>query len=586
MSQPYPKPRIPWWVFLTISIVAALFIFGGNSTIKQGVVKEISTTELYKTIENGSVKTILIDPQTLKVSGELKDGSKFHTTVSDVGDLEKHAIKHGVEVKTESVGGFSWWNIVPYILFIGLFLWLFVGVGSQGKSMKNQVGGFLNSRSRFVAEKHNITFADVAGCDEAKEEVAEIIDFLKRPQVYLEKGAKIPRGILLAGLPGTGKTLMARALSGEAGVAMIECSASEFIEMFVGVGSARVRDLFAKAREAVPCVIFIDELDAIGKSRGYATVSHDEREQTLNELLVQMDGFKENEGIVVIGATNRADVLDDALIRPGRFDRKVFLNLPDVKGREAILKVHIRKRKVPMAEGVDLVELAKLTPFLSGADLENIVNEAAVQSVRGNHKKVTVQDFKEAIDRFLYGPQKKSRVVIENERQIAAYHEAGHAVVGRYMEGADPIQKITIIPRGEAAGVTFFLPEHERSILPKKYLLARLAILMGGRVGEMLKFNDESSGAFSDFYHATNIAKSMVCGWGMSEKIGKISINEHSNQTKEISAEIKKLTDEAYEKANEIVKQHLPEWEAIAQALLEKETLNKEEVEKIFKTTI
>jgi len=278
--------------------------------------------------------------------------------------------------------------------------------------------------------------------------------------------------------------------------------------------------------------------------------------------------------------------LDDALIRPGRFDRKVFLNLPDVKGREAILKVHIRKRKVPMAEGVDLVELAKLTPFLSGADLENIVNEAAVQSVRGNHKKVTVQDFKEAIDRFLYGPQKKSRVVIENERQIAAYHEAGHAVVGRYMEGADPIQKITIIPRGEAAGVTFFLPEHERSILPKKYLLARLAILMGGRVGEMLKFNDESSGAFSDFYHATNIAKSMVCGWGMSEKIGKISINEHSNQTKEISAEIKKLTDEAYEKANEIVKQHIPEWEAIAQSLLEKETLNKEEVEKIFKTTI
>ena len=585
MSQPYPKTPIPWWILFSAGIVIALLLWNGSSGAKQDVVKEISTTDLYKAIENGTAKSILIKPQTLEVSGEFSDGSKFITTVSDVGDLEKYAVEKKIEVKTEVTGSFSWWTVIFYVFFLGLILWLIFG-RSAGQQIKNSTGGFLSSRSRFVVEKYNVTFADVAGCDEAKEEVAEVIDFLKRPKTYIEKGARVPRGILLAGPPGTGKTLMARALSGEAGVAMIESCASEFIEMFVGVGSSRVRDLFDKARKAAPCVIFIDELDAIGKARGYATISHDEREQTLNELLVQMDGFQGNEGIIVIGATNRADVLDEALIRPGRFDRKVFLSLPDIKGREAILKVHIRRRNVPVADDVDLVEMAKLTPFLSGADLENIVNEAAVQSVRGNHQKVTAQDFKEAIDRFLYGPQKKSRGIIENERQIAAYHEAGHAVVGKFAGEADPIQKITIIPRGEAAGATFFLPENERRILPKKYLLAQLAVCMGGRVGEMMKFNDESSGASSDFYNATNIAQWMVCKWGMSDVIGKISVHDHDDsQAKAINAEIKRLTDEAYEKASEIVKQHSSAWEALAQALLKKETLNKEEVEKIFKTT-
>lgn len=589
MSQPHPKmPKmpIPWWTFLLIGIVVVWFLYSGSSEIKQqNVVKKISTSDLYKAIENGTAKSILINPQTLEVSGEFNDGSKFYTTVSDVRDLEKYAIEKKVEVKTEPPSDFNWWNVIFYLFLAGLLLYFLSG--SHKKTLNNSMGGFLSNKSRFVVQKHNITFNDVAGCDEAKEEVSGILDFLRRPQAYLDKGAKIPRGILLTGLPGTGKTLMARALSGEAGVVMIECSASEFVEMFVGIGAARVRELFDKARKVAPCVIFIDELDAIGKARGrgYATSANDEREQTLNEILVQMDGFQGNEGIVVIGATNRADVLDNALVRPGRFDRKVFLSLPDVKGREAILKVHIRKRKVPLANDVDLAEAAKLTPFLSGADLENIVNEAAVQSVLANHQKVTAQDLKEAIERFLYGPQKKNRVVIENERQIAAYHEAGHAVVGKYVGNADPLQKITIIPRGESAGATFFLPENERHIFPKKYLLAQLAVCMGGRVGEILKFNDESSGAFMDFSQATNIAQWMVCKLGMSDKIGKVSIHEHDDsQAKLIHEEVKKLLDAAYDKALGVVQQYHSEWEALAQALLEKETLNKKEIEEILKT--
>lgn len=585
-QQPRPKKRFPMWPLFLLAIVVVWILWSWEYTPPQNPIKKISTTELYQAIENGTAKSILINPQTLEVTGEFSDGSKFSTTVSDVGDLEKYAIEKKVEVKTEiASSGVSWWSIIFYVALFGFLAWLIFG--SKGNQMKNSTGGFLSSRSRFVVEKYDVTFNDVAGCDEAKEEVAGIIDFLKRPQEYAKKGAKIPRGILLSGPPGTGKTLMARALSGEAGVKMIECSASEFIEMFVGVGSARVRDLFDKARKAAPCIIFIDELDAIGKARGYATISHDEREQTLNEILVQMDGFQGNEGVVVIGATNRADVLDAALVRPGRFDRKVFLSLPDVKGREAILKVHIRKRKVPLANDVDLTEAAKLTPFLSGADLENIVNEAAVQSVLNNRSQVTNKDLKEAIERFLYGPQKKSRVVIENERQIAAYHEAGHAVVGKYVGNADPLQKITIIPRGESAGATFFLPEYELRIFQKKYLLAKLAVCMGGRIGEVLKFNDESSGASMDFHQATDIAQWMVCKLGMSDKIGKVSIHEHDDsQAKLIHEEVKKLLDAAYDKAFEIVQRYRSEWEALAHALLEKETLNKEEIEKILKTPI
>lgn len=587
-QQPKKRKGLPLWLLFLIVILVVGILWSGEYTPTQNPIKKISTTELYQAIENGNAKSILINPQTLEVTGEFNDGSKFSTTVSDVGDLEKYAIAKKLEVKTElASSGFSWWSVIFYVALFGFILWILFGLGSRGGSARGIMGDLSNSRSRFVVEKYDVTFDDVAGCDEAKEEVVGIIDFLKRPQEYAKKGAKIPRGILLSGPPGTGKTLMARALSGEAGVKMIECSASEFMEMLVGVGSARVRDLFNKARTAAPCIIFIDELDAIGKARGYSALSHDEREQTLNEILVQMDGFQGHEGIIVIGATNRADVLDDALIRPGRFDRKVFLSLPDVKGREAILKVHIRKRKVPLADDVDLVEAAKLTPFLSGADLENIVNEAAVQSVLTNHSKVTAQDLKEAIERFLYGPQKKNRVVIENERQIAAYHEAGHAVVGKYVGDADPLQKITIIPRGESAGATFFLPENERHILPKKYLLAQLAVCMGGRIGEVLKFNDESSGASMDFHQATNIAQWMVCKLGMSDKIGKVSIHEHDDsQAKLIHEEVKKLLDEAYNKALEIVQQYRSEWETLAQALLEKETLNKEEIEQILKTPI
>jgi len=532
-----------------------------------------------------------------KIEGEFVDGTTFVTT-GDLKDYQKDLIAKGIEVKYETDNSGLWVSIlsgwIPTLLLIFLFLmFLRQAQGSGGK-----VFSFGKSRHKVLTESASkVTFEDVAGIDEVKEELQEIIEFLKDPNKFTRLGGRIPKGVLLMGPPGTGKTLLAKAVAGEAGVPFLSISGSDFVEMFVGVGAARVRDLFEQAKRRAPCIVFIDEIDAVGRQRGAGLGGgHDEREQTLNQLLVEMDGFESNQGVIIIAATNRPDILDPALLRPGRFDRRIVVPSPDFKGREAILKVHTKK--VPLGDDVDLSVLAKGTPGFVGADLENMVNEAALLAARKNKDKVTMEDFEEAKDKVMMGAARKGLAMSERERELTAYHEAGHAIVARSLPGTDPVHKVTIVPRGLALGMTQQLPEEDRYTLTREYLMNRLAIALGGRAAELLVFGQETTGAGQDIKMATELARKMVAQWGMS-LLGPIHLDTREEMVflgrelatqKEISEasqrrvdrEVKRLLMEAQDFAIEILQKRMNALHCLAKRLLEKETIEGHEVDEIL----
>jgi len=485
-------------------------------------------------------------------------------------------------------------NILPWALFVGLWLAFFY----QMQAGQRGIFSFGKSRAKLVAEKPKVTFKDVAGADEAKQELQEIIDFLKNPEKFRRLGGRVPKGVLLVGPPGTGKTYIAKAVAGEAGVPFFSMSGSGFVEMFVGVGASRVRDLFRQAKAHAPCIIFIDEIDAVGRHRGAGLGGgHDEREQTLNQLLVEMDGFESSEGIIILAATNRPDILDPALLRPGRFDRQVVMDLPDVKGREGILKVHTRN--IPLSRDVKLDVIAKGTPGLSGADLENLVNEAVLLASRKGRKRVRMEDFEEAKDKVMMGMARKM-AISDEEKKLIAYHETGHALMAKLMPGGDPVHKVTIIPRGRALGVTHFLPMDERHTYSKSYCMAKLVYALGGRAAEKLVFGEVSTGAGGDYEQATELARKMVCEWGMSERLGPVVYGQreeeiflgreitrrkdYSERTAElIDQEIKALIEEAERTAERLLKENEDKLHAVAQALLEYEVLDGEQIDRILR---
>jgi cell division protease FtsH len=485
--------------------------------------------------------------------------------------------------------------ILPIILMGGVLWFIF----RQAQGSNNAAMAFGKSRARMFSGDHpTVTFADVAGVEEAKEELSEVVEFLREPQKFIQLGARIPKGVLLVGPPGTGKTLLAKAVSGEAGVPFFSISGSEFVEMFVGVGASRVRDLFDQAKRHSPCIIFVDEIDAVGRQRGAGLGgSHDEREQTLNQMLVEMDGFDTDTNVIIVAATNRPDILDPALLRPGRFDRRVTLDRPDVRGREAILKVHVKGK--PLDPKVDLASLARGTPGFVGADLENLVNEGAILAARRNKKSIGQSELEEAIERVVMGPERKSRLISDEEKRVIAYHEAGHAVVGNAIPEADPVQKVTIVGRGQAGGITWFRPDEDRLLMSRKKFMATLAYALGGRAAEEAVFDDITSGASGDIEQVTRMARNMVTRLGMSEQLGNLAygqkeeliflgreISEQRDYSEsvaeKIDAEVRKIVDEAYQTARGILKKYRKELDAVAQKLLEKESITREEFEEIF----
>ena len=554
-------------------------------------------------VEKGAVKTV--DIQGSHIKGQLQDGHSFVTVAPNYPNLFEKMHDKGIEIAVHAPDEghspllqilISWF---PMILLAGIWIFFL----RQMQSGNNRAMGFGKSGARMLNEKATrIMFTDVAGCDEAKEEVVEIVEYLKDPQKFQKLGGKIPKGVLLVGSPGTGKTLLARAIVGEANVPFFTISGSEFVEMFVGVGSSRVRDLFKQAKTNAPCIIFIDEIDAVGRHRGAGIGGgNDEREQTLNQLLVEMDGFETNEGVILIAATNRPDVLDPALLRPGRFDRQVVVPMPDIKGRAAILKVHMAK--VPCAADVDAHIIARGTPGFSGADLGNLVNEAALLAARRNQRVVMMRDFEEAKDKVIMGPERRTMVMTDEEKKLTAYHEAGHAVIAYHTLASDPIHKATIIPRGRALGMVVRIPENDRLSMPRDKLHGDLAVAMGGRLAEEIIFGDEkvTTGASSDIRHVTDIARRMVTEWGMSHKLGFLAYSEpqqevflgHSmSQQKNISEktaavidqEVRFIVDGAYEQAKKILTVHLKHLHLLAKALLEYETLTGDEIRTLLKS--
>ena len=580
------------WAVIII-VMVAVFNFFSASQQKNSIF--IPTSHFEKLIKEGEIKSVIIKGNTL--TGYTKDGKTVKTFISpsDSGfykELRQYNVTYTYKpVEKEGwIGGFiiSW---LPTILFFLFFILLI----RQFQAGGNKVMSFSKSRAKiFIDNKPKVTFNDVAGIDEIKEEVKEVVNFLRNPKKYQKLGARIPKGILLAGPPGTGKTLLAKAIAGEAGVPFLSVSGSEFVEMFVGVGASRVRDLFEQAKKNAPCIIFIDEIDAVGRKRGVGIGGgHDEREQTLNQLLVEMDGFESKDGIIVIAATNRPDILDPALLRPGRFDRQIMVPLPDVKGRLEILKIHAKNK--PLAPDVDLEVIAKSTPGFSGADLENLLNEAALIAAKKDKDKIDMEDLEEAKDKIIMGVARKSLALSEREKITTAYHEAGHALVGWMLPNADKVHKVTIIPRGKALGVTQQLPKEDMYTYTLDYLMDRLAVLFGGRVAEEIFLDTISTGAGNDIKVATEIARKMVCEWGMSEKVGPIHVKVEdvfdiptNNQIisedlkKLIDEEVKRILDEAQEKAKKLILENKDKVEKLAKALLEKETLTEEEIEKIF----
>lgn len=587
------------WILLGAFILLAynfLFTetsFYGNITI--------SYTEFLERIERGEIKEILIEGK--KVSGKLANGKDFITYIlPEDRELFSLLREKGVKINVRPESQSSWITtfIISWLPFIVLiFLWvLFMKQMQPG----NKPFSFAKSRARMIkAGESKVTFKDVAGVDEAKEELQEVVEFLKNPQKFTRLGARIPKGILLVGPPGTGKTLLAKAIAGEAGVPFFSISGSDFVEMFVGVGAARVRDLFSQAKQHAPCIIFIDEIDAVGRMRGAGLGGgHDEREQTLNQLLVEMDGFDTAEGIVVIAATNRPDILDPALLRPGRFDRQVIVPPPDVNGRYAILKLYAEKFKV--APGTDLMAIAKSTPGFTGANLENLMNEAALCAARKGKEYIELEDLEEAKDKILMGKERRGMALSEEEKKIIAYHEAGHALVAHFLPDPDPVHKISIIPRGQALGVTQQLPLDDRHIYTEDYLLKKITVLLGGRVSEETVFKKLSTGARDDLKRATQIAKRMVCEFGMSKYLGPLTygkseepiflgkemfqIKDYSEETARIiDQETREIITSCYEKAREIILQHLDKLHLVAKTLLEEETIDAERFKLLLQGT-
>lgn len=596
-------PNLVTYIAGLALIMILAFAFYRNGT--QG--KLIPFSEFKQSFVSNQVETMTIREDKDMIDGVLKDGKRFTTYVSveTINNLIKDNKDVDAIIKFTPPSNMGmWFNIIPTVLIMGLFLFGFLMMTQQGQGGGNRgVMNFGKSKAKMAnLDGKKVTFKDVAGADEEKGELEEIVDFLKQPKKYIEMGARIPKGVLLVGPPGTGKTLLAKAIAGEAGVPFFSISGSDFVEMFVGVGASRVRDLFEQAKKNAPCIIFIDEIDAVGRQRGAGVGGgHDEREQTLNQLLVEMDGFGVNEGIIMIAATNRPDILDPALLRPGRFDRRILVGAPDVKGREEVLKVHTRNKN--LSNDIDLKTLAKMTPGFSGADLENLTNEAALLAVRRGKISIDMKDIEEAITRVIAGPEKKSRVVSEYDRKITAVHESGHAVVSNLLEYSDPVHEISIIQRGMAAGYTMNLPDQDRTHTSRKQLKDKMVELLGGRVAEKLVIGDISAGAKNDIDRASHIARSMVMEYGMSDVIGPISfggsdggevflgrdIGKSSNISEEtaskIDKEIKKLIDEAYNRAEVLLTENISKLNAVTNVLLEKEKIDGNEFREIFKNS-
>ncbi len=586
------------WLLALVLLSGAMNMF--TSGAERANAEQLAFSEFMNHVENKKIAEVIISGAS--ISGTYSDGKKFYTYAPfDPGMVEllrKNDVK--VTAQPEDTTSNTLWGVLiswfPMLLLIGV--WIFFM--RQANAGNNKAMGFGKSRARLIENTKKVTFADVAGADEAKQELEEVVDFLKDPEKFQRLGGRIPKGVLMVGPPGTGKTLLAKAVAGEADVPFFSISGSDFVEMFVGVGASRVRDMFAQAKKNAPCLLFIDEIDAVGRHRGAGLGGgNDEREQTLNQLLVEMDGFEANENVILIAATNRPDVLDPALLRPGRFDRQVTVTNPDKKGREEILKVHVRK--VPLAKDVNLSVIARGTPGFSGADLANLVNEAALLAARKNKHKVTSKDFDEAKDKVLMGSERRSMAMDENEKKLTAYHEAGHAICSLFVEETDPIHKATIIPRGRALGMVQQLPEKDQYSYSKIKMLSRLVIMMGGRVAEELKFGEKkvTSGASSDIAAATNLARSMVTEWGMSEKLGPVlyaentgevflgkSVTQSKNMSEEtarlVDAEIKNLVVNAHAEATRLLKEHEKDWEKLAQALIEYETLTGDEIKDLL----
>jgi cell division protease FtsH len=587
--------HIALWLVLALVFLLIFSVFSKQ----HGRDPEIVFSEFMGAVDRGDVQEVVI--QGHSIQGKYKNGERFRTFAPNDPELVKSLRDRKVKIAAKPEDESPWYMVLllnwfPMLLLIGVWIFFMrqMQVGG-GKAMS-----FGKSRAKLLTEnQHRITFSDVAGAEEAKDDLQEIIAFLKDPKKFTKLGGRIPKGCLLVGPPGTGKTLLARAIAGEAGVPFFSISGSDFVEMFVGVGASRVRDLFVQGKKNAPCIIFIDEIDAVGRHRGAGLGGgHDEREQTLNQLLVEMDGFEANEGVILIAATNRPDVLDPALLRPGRFDRRVVVPRPDVKGREGILHVHMRK--VPVAPDVDIAVLARATPGFAGADLENLVNEAALLAARSNKDKVDMRDFELAKDKVMMGAERRSMIISDEEKRNTAYHEAGHALVAKLLPGADPIHKVTIIPRGMALGLTQQLPIDEKHTYNKEYLLNNLAILFGGRVAEELVLNHMTTGAGNDIEKATELARRMVCEWGMSEKLGPMTFGkkeeeiflgrdftqkvDYSESTAiEIDAEVRRIIHESYLKAKDILKTNIAILHRVAETLLEREVLDGSEIDAIVR---
>lgn len=615
-----------FYIVIFLGIMGALYYVFGNHSNSQS--QQIQSSQFVTELKKGNVKSFTMQPSgsTYKVTGVYKKAQKsketsglvgfpsseskvdhFSTNVltndSSVAQIKKYAEKNNVKYGAKEEESSSIWiqlliYVVPLFFFI-IFFYMMMGQAGQGGG-NGRVMNFSKAKAKPVDKKNNkVRFSDVAGAEEEKQELVEVVEFLRDPHKFLALGAKIPSGVLLEGPPGTGKTLLAKAVAGEAGVPFFSISGSDFVEMFVGVGASRVRDLFENAKKNAPSIIFIDEIDAVGRRRGNGMGGgHDEREQTLNQLLVEMDGFEGDEGVIVMAATNRSDVLDPALLRPGRFDRKILVGRPDVKGREAILKVHAKNK--PLAKDVDLKIIAKQTPGFVGADLANLLNEAALLAARRNKKEIDASDVDEAEDRVIAGPAKRDRVISKKERETVAFHEAGHTIVGLVLNDARVVHKVTIVPRGRAGGYAIMLPKEDQMLLSKKDLKEQIAGLMGGRAAEELIFNQQSSGASNDFQQATQLARSMVTEYGMSEKLGPVQYEGQSGMfagdyvpgqqpfsidtSNAIDSEVKALCEEGMATAKKIIEEHKEQHRIIAEALLEYETLDERQILSLYKT--
>lgn len=583
--------------YLLIIIVAIWMIdYYSASTVSK---TDITYSAFMKHVQQDEVKQVTIVDNV--ISGKLKDGKDFSTVAPSDDSLIPTLRARDIEIKAELPPQPPWWttilsSLLPMLLIVGI--WFMLMQQSQGGG--GRVMNFGKSRARRYDEDNiKITFKDVAGADEAKQELEEVVEFLKHPKKYNDLGAKIPKGVLLYGPPGTGKTLLAKAVAGEAGVPFFSISGSDFVEMFVGVGASRVRDLFEQAKKSAPCIVFIDEIDAVGRQRGAGLGGgHDEREQTLNQLLVEMDGFGANEGIIMIAATNRPDILDPALLRPGRFDRQIVVDRPDIKGRQEILKVHVKGK--PISPEVELGVIARRTPGFTGADLSNLVNEAALMAARKNKNKIDMPEMEEAAERVIMGPERRSRVISDKEKRLTAYHEGGHTLVGMLLDNTDPVHKVTIIPRGRAGGYTLSLPKEDRYYATRSEMLDELKVLLGGRVAEALVLKEISSGASNDLQRATSLARQMICEYGMSPELGPMTFGHRQDQvflgrdigrdkdySEEVSAkidkEIRKFIDEAYQKTESLLNENMDKLHLIADALIERETLEGEEIDQLMK---